>query len=181
MRRVFFFTGSGVATSAAASALSILTTLTLVAGGVVVADAIRTQQDDRVSALPVIGKPMGPIVVAAGDPAAGSELSMVPSLGSDSRTDARSGSSDDPHGVPHVVALVDVNRIKGTVTAALDAEEPRRMEEIGPIEQVERIIKKTQAHHTSDDEPEQPPEEEDRSSLKSLVTAGDEVAGTEVP
>jgi hypothetical protein len=149
MRRALtLFTGSGLATATTASALAAFTTLTLVAGGFVITGVMNAGKDRTVLALPAIGEPLGPIIIARDDlvrPPAGTVAAAA--TGKSAR--ARNAAPANP---TRTVSLTDADRVRGTVTTALDAGEPGRMEEVGPIEQIESIIKNSQEGHTTSDD-----------------------------
>jgi len=147
MRRALtLFTGSGVATATTASALAAFTTLTLVAGGFVIAGVMNADKDRTVLALPAVGEPLGPIVITRDDDLDRPPAGTVAAAATGKSARARNAAGANP---TRTVSLTDVDRVRGTVTTALDAEEPGRMEEVGPIEQIESIIKNSQDGHTT--------------------------------
>jgi len=137
-----------MATATTASALAAFTTLTLVAGGFVVTGVMNADKDRTVLALPAIGEPLGPIVIARDDdldrPPAGTVVAAATG-----KSPAGNAARANP---TRTVSLTDVDRVRGTVTSALDAGEPGRREEVGPIERIESIIKNSQDGHTTSDE-----------------------------
>jgi hypothetical protein len=180
MRRTTLGVGTSVATAVTASALSILTTVTLVAGGIVVSQAFDTGRDDSLAALPSIGSaPVAPIVIAAGEPAPTG--TFVPSVAAeaDGVPTAIPGTTSRPE---KAVSLVDVDRVRGTVVTALDPGDPTRMEEVGTIERVVKIIEDTKTAHSTSEEGDtggtEVPDGTTSHTIDGPVAAG-EVVGTE--
>ena len=80
MRRIStLFTGSKLATAAAAAALSVVTTATLVAGGIVVSRVVDSVTGEPLAALPAIGRAQGPIVIGQTDRLQDGPLGKLPS------------------------------------------------------------------------------------------------------
>ena len=161
MRRILtLFTGTKLATAAAATALSVVTTATLVTGGIVVSRVVDSVGGEPLAALPAIGRPQGPIVVGQN---AGVAARPVRVLASDpSAPGATTGLAAVAKAPTRTVALLDeADRVSGGVSAALDAEEPNRMEEVSTIERIESLIKDdTEDEDTTSDEGEAPEEEQ---------------------
>jgi hypothetical protein len=179
MRRVTtLFTGSGVATATTASALAAITSLTLVAGGLVISRVMDTERDRAAIVRPATAEPLGPIVIASDDDAPGSNGKVRGNVAD--RSSPRSAPvSQRPL---QMASLTDVDRVSGTVTSALDGGEPGRMEEVGTIEKLESIIRSHAGHTTTGDgsgdtdqsDTEETDDPEDRTVLAKVEPAIEE-------
>jgi hypothetical protein len=159
MRRIStLFTGRKLATAAAAVALSVMTTATLVAGGIVVSRVVDSVQGEPLGALPAIGQAQGPIVIrqteALQDGAPGAPAATGPAAS------AAGPAAAAKAGPTRVVSLIDdAERVSGGVKTALDPQEPGRMEEVSTFERIGSIIDGSPEDDTADEGEEQPPEE----------------------
>ena len=160
MRRIStLFTGSKLATAAAAAALSVVTTATLVAGGIVVSRVVDSVQGEPLDALPAIGTAQGPIVIRQTDElqdgAPGTSTSRAP-------LESAAVSAATAKAAPsRVVSFIDdPARVSGGVKTALDPQEPGRMEEVSTFERIGSIIDDPQGDDTTSDEGEEQPLEE---------------------
>jgi hypothetical protein len=179
MRRVLaFLAGKKVATAATASALSILTTVTLVAGGLVATDVVNFGRDRGVAVIPPLDEPAGPIIVK------GTTIDK-PTLATDASVgDADRRAVDRPTNRARplrTASLKDMpDRVTGGISTALDAEEPGRMEEESTLDRIQELLEgsdddppdetDTEDEATPDDEGAQPDEDgsEDRILTKTL-------------
>ena len=158
MRRIStLFTGSKLATAAAAAALSVVTTATLVAGGIVVSRVVDSVQGEPLGALPAIGSAQGPIVVGETDV----PRSDAPGTRASTPAVTAAAPAAAEQDVPtRVVSLIDdPERVSGGVKTALDPQETGRMEEVSTIDRIGSIIKGSQDDDDSPDEGEEPPPE----------------------
>jgi hypothetical protein len=162
MRRILtLFTGSKLATAAAATALSVVTTATLVAGGIVVSRVVDAVGGEPLAALPAVGPAQGPIVVGRTERVQGRPVRVLAS--DPSAPAAATGLAAAAKAPIRTVALLDeADRVSGGVSAALDAEEPNRMEEISTIERIESLIKDDSDEEvdTTSEEGESPDEDQ---------------------
>ena len=159
MRRIStLFTGSKVATAAAAAALSVMTTATLVAGGIVVSRVVDSVQGESLGALPAIGRAQGPIVIRQTE---GLQDGAPRRPGSTDPARSAAAPAAAAKAAPtRVVSLIDdAERVSGGVKTALDPQETGRMEEVSTFERIGSIIDGSQEENTSDEGEEPPPEE----------------------
>ncbi|MGH2755046.1 MAG: hypothetical protein ACRDLB_11510 [Actinomycetota bacterium] len=161
-------TGSGFATAAIASSLSVLVAATLIAGGVVVSRVSGGGGGASVAALPATTDPSGPIVIPAR--AARQDRSTdLSAFGAEETPGAGPASLSAP--VTRTVALVDIERVRGKVSRTVE-KGSGRMREIGTIERIGSIIEDSTDAHTggstttgSEDAQTAPDEPDERTIL----------------